>query len=101
MIVTILLYIDFLLLGIVFFFYIRRMLHERSRLQGVASQSLELQQKVYQIQILREIGGRIGYSLDTGKITEIITSSIGSLLEYDTVAFILFDNLYLILSQVQ
>lgn len=93
MIVSILLYLDFFLLAVVFFFYIRRMLHERSRLQGVATQSLELQQKVYQIQILREIGGRIGYSLDTGKITEIITSSIGSLLQYDTVAFILFDNL--------
>jgi signal transduction histidine kinase len=93
MIVDLLLFIDFGLLGLVFFFYIRRMLRERSRLQGATTQSLELQQKVYQIQILREIGARIGYSLDTGKIAEIITSSIGSLLEYDTVAFILFDNL--------
>jgi len=93
MIASLLLFIDFLLLGLVFFFYIRRTMRERSHLQGAAAQSLELQQKVYQIQILREIGGRIGYSLDTGKITEIITSSIGTLLEYDTVACILFDNL--------
>jgi signal transduction histidine kinase len=93
MIPSLLLFIDFLLLGIVFFFYIRKILHERRDLQGAAVQSLELQQKVYQIQILREIGGRIGYSLDTDKITEIITNSIGSLLEYDTVAYVLFDNL--------
>ncbi len=92
MIVTILLYLDFLLLGIVFFVYIRRVLHERARLQGVANQSLDLQQRIYQVQVFREISGRIGYSLDTGKITEIITSSIGSLLEYDTVSFALFDK---------
>lgn len=93
MIPGILLFLDFALLAIVFYVYIKRMLRERSHLQGVASESLELQQKVYQIQILREIGSRIGYSLDTSKITEIITSSIGSLLEYDTVAFVLFDDL--------
>ncbi len=92
MIANLLLFADFLLLGLVFFFYIRRVLKERSRLQGVASQSFELQQKMYQIQVLREIGGRIGYSLDTSKITEIITSSIGSLLDYDTVSYVLFDN---------
>jgi signal transduction histidine kinase len=68
------------------------MLRERAKLQGAASQSLELQQKVYQIQILKEIGERIGYSLDTNKIIEIITDSIGSLLEYDTVSFMLFSD---------
>ena len=93
MIASLLLFLDFFLLGLVFFFYIRRTMRERSNLQGAATQSLELQQKIYQIQILREISARIGYSLDTGKITEIITSSIGTLLDYDTVAFILFDNL--------
>ncbi len=92
MIASILLFIDFLLLGAVFYFYIKRMMRERARLEGAASQGLELQQKVYQIQILREISGRIGYSLDTSKITEIITNSIGSLLDYDTVSYVLFDD---------
>ncbi len=89
---SILLFLDFLLLGLVFFFYIRRALRERNRLQGVADQSLQLQQKIYQIQVLQEIGERIGYSLDTNKITEIITNSIGALLDYDTVSFMLFSD---------
>lgn len=86
----ILLFLDFFLLGIVFFFYFRRALRERRALQSQANQSQELQQKIYQIQVLQEIGERIGYSLDTNKITEIITHSIGALLEYDTVSFMLF-----------
>jgi transcriptional regulator with GAF, ATPase, and Fis domain len=92
MFVTILLFADFFLLGVVFFFYVRRNLRERARLQGAASHSQELQQKVYQIQVLQEIGQRIGYSLDTSKIIEIITNSVGSLLEYDIVSYILFDD---------
>jgi signal transduction histidine kinase len=92
MIASILLFVDFLLLGVVFFFYFRRAMRERRRLQGVANQSLELQQKIYQIQVLQEIGERIGYSLDTNKITEIITNSIGALLEYDTVSVMLFSD---------
>jgi signal transduction histidine kinase len=90
MLASVLLFLDFILLGIVFFFYFRRAMRERKRLQGVAKQSVQLQQKIYQIQVLQEIGERIGYSLDTNKITEIITNSIGALLEYDTVSFMLF-----------
>jgi len=90
MLASILLFLDFLLLAVVFFFYFRHALRERRRLQGVAKQSVQLQQKIYQIQVLQEIGERIGYSLDTNKITEIITNSVGALLDYDTVSFILF-----------
>jgi signal transduction histidine kinase len=92
MVASILLFLDFLLLSLVFFFYFRRALRERKHLQNAASQSLQLQQKIYQIQVLQEIGERIGYSLDTNKITEIITNSIGALLEYDTVSFMLFSD---------
>jgi signal transduction histidine kinase len=92
MFVTILLFADFAMLGVVFFFYVSRNLRERARLQGAASHSQELQQKVYQIQVLQEIGQRIGYSLDTNKIIEIITNSVGSLLEYDIVSYVLFDD---------
>ncbi len=92
MIASILLFLDFVLLGVVFYFYLRRSFRERNKLQGQATESLELQQKVYQIQVLQEIGERIGYSLDTDKIIEIITSSIGNLLEYDTVSVMMFQG---------
>lgn len=92
MIIIILLFLDFGLLAIVFFFYIRKMLRERASLQGAAEQSIELQQKIYQIQVLQEIGERIGYTLDSSKIIEIVTGSIGPLLEYETVSFMLYGS---------
>jgi len=87
MIINILLVIDFIMLAIVVSAYLYASLRERRFLHQQAGQSLELQQKVYQAQVLKEIGERIGYSLDTNKIVEIITSSLGNLLDYDTVSY--------------
>lgn len=93
MIVNILLVIDFIMLAVVVSGYIWSSMRERKYLRQEAGQSLELQQKVYQAQVLKEIGERIGYSLDTNKIVDIITSSLGNLLQYDTVAYmVLADN---------
>ncbi len=75
------------MLAVVVSAYIYASLRERRFLRQRANQSLELQQKVYQAQVLKEIGERIGYSLDTGKIVDIITSSLGNLLDYDTVSY--------------
>src|SRR4029079_2351902 len=91
--VSILLIIDFIMLAVVVSAYIYASLRERRFLRQEAGQSLELQQKVYQAQVLKEIGERIGYSLDTAKIVDIITSSLGNLLEYDSLAYmVLADN---------
>jgi signal transduction histidine kinase len=89
MIVNILLAIDFVMLAVVVTGYVYTSLKERKILRQEAGQSLELQQKVYQAQVLKEISERIGYSLDTNKIVEIITSSLGNLLDYDTVAYMM------------
>lgn len=75
------------MLAVVVVAYIYSSARERRFLHSEASQSLELQQKVYQAQVLKEIGERIGYSLDTNKIVDIITSSLGNLLQYDTVSY--------------
>ncbi len=92
MIVKILLVIDFIMLAIVVTSYVYISLRERKHLKNEADQSLELQQKVYQAQVLKEINERIGYSLDTNKIVEIITSSLGNLLEYDTVSYMVLED---------
>lgn len=84
--------IDFVVLGIVLVGYIYTSQRERKFLHQEASQSLTLQQRVYEAQVLREINDRIGYSLDTTKIVDIITSSLGSLLDYDTVAYMLLED---------
>ncbi|HVY68121.1 MAG TPA: ATP-binding protein [Patescibacteria group bacterium] len=87
MIINILLIIDFVMLAVVVSAYIYSSMRERKYLREEANQSLELQQKVYQAEVLKEINERIGYSLDTNKIVDIITSSLGSLLQYDTVSY--------------
>lgn len=92
MIVEILLLSDFAVLGIVLAIYLRRIYLERTQLVGQAGRSLELQQRMYQIQVLQEISERIGYSLEGSKIIEIITNSIGNLLEYETVSFMLYSK---------
>jgi len=92
MIVNFLLIIDFILLAVVVTVYIFSSLRERRFLKTRADQSLELQQKVYQAQVFKEINERIGYSLDTNKIVEIITSSLGNLLSYDTVSYMMVEE---------
>lgn len=92
MIVSLLLFLDFLLLGVVLAFYLRKIYQERTELLQNSGKSLELQQRMYQIQVLQEIGERIGYSLEGSKIIEIITNSIGNLLDYETVSFMLYNQ---------
>jgi K+-sensing histidine kinase KdpD len=92
MIINILLVIDFIMLALVVFAYVYSTVKERRFLREEANQSLALQQKVYQAQVLKEISERIGYSLDTNKIVEIITSSLGNLLDYDTVSYMVLDD---------
>ncbi|MBL8031118.1 MAG: PAS domain-containing protein [Candidatus Doudnabacteria bacterium] len=92
MLLNIILIVDLVLLTIMIGVYIHYTLRERYLLQGQVGQAHELQQRIYQIQVLKEIGERIGYSLDTNKIVEIITSSLGSLLEYDTVSYMVLQG---------
>lgn len=92
MTIVILLIADFVLLGIISFFLVRKVMRERALVKGVTTKSQELQQRMYQIQVLQEINERIGYTLDTSKIIEIVTGSIGFLLQYDTVSFMLFSD---------
>ncbi len=92
MIIYILLVIDFIMLTVVVAAYMYNSSRERSYLRQEASQSLALQQKVYQAQVLKEINERIGYSLDVNKITEIIINSLGNLLSYDTASYMIFGS---------
>ncbi len=49
----------------------------------------EAERRAYQAEVLRELEERIGYSLDVNKIIEIITGSLGRLLDYHTVAYMI------------
>lgn len=50
---------------------------------------LEIEQRAYQAEVLKELNERIGYSTDENKIIEVITGSISRLLEFDTVAYMI------------
>lgn len=52
----------------------------------------ELRRKMYEAEVLKEIGDRIGYSLDAAKIIEIISGSLGKLLPHSTICHMLFDK---------
>lgn len=49
----------------------------------------QMKHRMYELSILRELGERIGYSLNVRKIVDIITGSLGKLLPYSTVAYML------------
>lgn len=52
----------------------------------------ELSRKAYETAVLKEIGDRIGYSLDAAKIVEIISGSLGDLIPYSTVSHMILDR---------
>lgn len=49
----------------------------------------EMNRRMYEVAILKELGDRIGYSLNVQKIVDIITSSLRKLLSYSTVSYLL------------
>lgn len=58
----------------------------------LATRERELQKHLYEAAILRELGERIGYSLDVKKIVDIITGSLRQFLDYTAVAYLIRDG---------
>lgn len=59
----------------------------------VAAQKREQEsaRRLYELAILREVGDRIGYSLDVKQIVDIITSSLHQFIEYAAVSYMLVE----------
>jgi signal transduction histidine kinase len=49
----------------------------------------EMHRRMYEVSIMKELGERIGYSLNVQKIVDVVTSSLRKLLSYSTVSYIL------------
>ncbi len=62
------------------------------QLETLETREQELARKVYETTILKEIGDRIGYSLNAAKVVEIISGSLGKLVPYSTVCYMIFDQ---------
>src|SRR3990167_3406697 len=78
--------------GIAGYFLMRRKFERELELNRKKQE--ELAQKAYEMAVLKEIGDRIGYSLDAQKIVEIITRSLGQLFSFSTASSMIFDGEY-------
>ena len=76
--------------GILGYFFERQKFNEE--LARRKQREEELARRVYETIILKEIGDRIGYSLDAAKIVEIISGSLGKLLPFSTVSYMIWDQ---------
>lgn len=66
---------------------------EYRRIRGrLFLRELQMKRRMYELSILRELGERIGYSLNIQKIVDIIGSSLGDLLPYSIVGYMLPDE---------
>ena len=52
----------------------------------------EMGRRMYEVSILKELGERIGYSLNVQKIVDVITGSLRKLLPYSTVSYLLWSD---------
>lgn len=51
----------------------------------------ELKRRMYELSILKELGDKIGYSLNVQKIVDVITGSLNQFIDYSTVSYMLVD----------
>lgn len=63
-------------------------LKEEKAKKNLTLQDEKQKQKIYQIEILKEIQDRIGYSLDIEKVIDVITGSLRNLFPYSTASSI-------------
>lgn len=76
-----------------FGFVVGALSYWKSRSLRLALQKREedMQRKMYEIAILKELGDRIGYSLDVQKIVDIITGSLHQFVQYSAVSYMLLE----------
>jgi PAS domain S-box-containing protein len=67
-------------------------LQNKKMTKNLSKKEVEMQRKMYEVSILKELAERIGYSLNVQKIVDVITSSLRRLLPYSTVSYILLSD---------
>jgi PAS domain S-box-containing protein len=59
---------------------------------SLGHKELEMQRRMYEVSILKELAERIGYSLNVQKIVDVITGSLRRILPYSTVSYLLLSD---------
>lgn len=82
-----------LLLGGVALVYTRR-LRKSSQVHSeeLEKRERELKRRVLELQVLRSLSERIGYSLDLRKILEVIIESLGGLVSFSTISYMMMET---------
>lgn len=57
----------------------------------IIASEIELKRRMYEISVLKEVGDRIGYSLNVQKIVDVITGSLNQLIDYSIVSYMLLE----------
>ncbi|RJO60714.1 hypothetical protein C4544_04555 [candidate division WS5 bacterium] len=80
-------------LGVITWFYIKRFRQVMVQHAVEAeNHEQELKRQVLELQVLRSLGERVGYSLDLRQILEVITDSLSGLVDFSTVSYMLLGN---------
>lgn len=72
------------LVFLVFYFYYSF----KNKKKEIIKEKQELTRRLYELAILKELGERVGYSLDVEEILQIITGSLRQLIDYTAVGYI-------------
>lgn len=67
------------------------LLKDRKAKFALQKREQDISRRMYELAILKELGDRIGYSLDVQQIIDIITSSLHQFIEYDAVSYMLLE----------
>lgn len=60
--------------------------------KSIALKQKDINRRMYELAVLKEIGERAGYSLDVHKIVDILTGSLGQLIDYSVAAYMIVDR---------
>jgi len=58
--------------------------------QALFKREEDISRRMYELSILKEIGDRVGYSLDVQQIIDVIINTLGQLIDYSAVSYMLF-----------
>ncbi len=64
----------------------------QSRMEDLQREREQYRHRIQELSILRELSERIGYSLDMQNIVEVITGSLGKLLDYSSISYLLWEG---------
>ncbi len=76
-------------MGVTFYLWKKSMEAEATR--NAEKSEKDLSRKMYELAILKELGDRIGYSLNIQKIIDVITGSLHQFIDYAAVSYMLLE----------